>query len=235
MTAFYKATVAFKTSETTEKNDVAPQRILKNGTGHDKEEAILTPAMVDDETSDDAISYFDLHNGGGTNPAPIENCDDYGDGALPDADISFQKNSSKTTKKKLIIRRRKQIISAAQSLIVELRHAAKCRSHETTGSVRSHNCPDPIRCRENKHLFRHILGCTKGRDCGVARCASSKRVLQHYHACVDKRCPLCVPLRTAIRQNAKLKAHNRDFSGERAREAPLFCAGKNKLLQGFVE
>jgi len=223
--------MAFQISETTEKYDAALPRILKNGTRHDKEEATIPPTMVDDETSDDAISYFDPHNGG----ARIENYDDYGDGALPDADGSFQKNSSEMTKKKLIIRRRKQIISAAQSLIVELRHAAKCRSHETTCSVRSHTCPDRIRCRENKLLFRHLLGCTKGRDCGVARCASSKRVLQHYHACVDERCPLCVPLRTAIRQNAKLKAHNRDFSRERAREVPIFCIGTNKLLQDFVE
>lgn len=208
MTTFHEAKMALHVSATaTGKNDTAPQRIPQSGMGRGKEEAICTtthpPTTADGESSDNNIPHFNPNDGGRRRHPPIEK---KSDGKISPPDL----------------RRHKQIqIQIAQSRIVELRHAAKCRDDEF-----SSGCPDRSTCLENKRLFRHILGCTKGKDCTVARCFSSKRILLHYHTCVERQCQLCRPVRKAIRRNAELKAHNMNFSGDDDKDGHRQGAGK---------
>ncbi|KAL7524412.1 hypothetical protein ACHAWF_000938 [Thalassiosira exigua] len=51
-----------------------------------------------------------------------------------------------------------------------------------------------------KRLWKHIAEC-KNQKCLVPHCVSSRYLLSHYHGCKDVRCPVCGPVREAIRRS----------------------------------
>ncbi|KAJ8601956.1 hypothetical protein CTAYLR_004445 [Chrysophaeum taylorii] len=92
-------------------------------------------------------------------------------------------------------RERQATVRHQQQRLLLLRHAARCR-HETT-------CPVTPHCASIKGLWRHISEC-KDEGCLVANCVSSRYILAHYRQCSDSRCPVCVPVRDAIRRNHQI-------------------------------
>lgn len=51
-----------------------------------------------------------------------------------------------------------------------------------------------------KTLWKHIVSC-KDQECKTKHCVSSRYVLSHYSKCRDPQCPVCAPVREAIRRN----------------------------------
>ena len=86
---------------------------------------------------------------------------------------------------------RKQVLKQQQQRLLLLRHASKC-PHE--------KCPVTPHCANMKALWKHIMSC-KDQDCKAGHCVSSRYVLAHYSQCKDSACPVCGPVREAIRRN----------------------------------
>jgi hypothetical protein len=55
-----------------------------------------------------------------------------------------------------------------------------------------------------KKLWEHIAHC-RDQNCTVQHCLSSKCILSHYRRCTDVRCPVCGPVREAIRKSLRRK------------------------------
>jgi hypothetical protein len=88
---------------------------------------------------------------------------------------------------------RKQVLKQQQQRLLLLRHASKC-PHENG------RCPVTPHCWNMKQLWKHIMSC-KDQDCKMAHCVSSRYVLSHYSKCKEPTCPVCGPVREAIKRN----------------------------------
>lgn len=85
--------------------------------------------------------------------------------------------------------------------ILLIRHASQCRRPQG-------KCNIP-RCYEAKRISDHIKDCRQGSSCEFPHCVLSKTLISHYMQCsrnrrVGKKCPICAPVKAAIRQE-KLK------------------------------
>eukprot|EP01036_Dinobryon_divergens_P022197 gene22197-30437_t len=87
---------------------------------------------------------------------------------------------------------RKQVLKQQQQRLLLLRHASKC-PHDR-------GCPVTPHCSSMKELWRHIMTC-KNQDCKTPHCVSSRYVLSHYSKCKEFNCPVCGPVRDAIKRN----------------------------------
>lgn len=88
---------------------------------------------------------------------------------------------------------RRQILKQQQQRLLLLRHASKCQYENGTCVVSSY-------CGSMKTLWKHIVSC-KDQECKTKHCVSSRYVLSHYSKCRDANCPVCAPVREAIRRN----------------------------------
>ncbi len=87
----------------------------------------------------------------------------------------------------------KIVLKQQQQRIVLLRHASNC--HHDIGK-----CIVTPHCAYMKNLWKHIISC-KDLDCTFNHCISSRYVLYHYSKCIDTSCPICQPVRTAIKKS----------------------------------
>lgn len=84
---------------------------------------------------------------------------------------------------------RKQILKQRQQRLLLLRHASKCDNDVDCNWS----------CSKMKVLWRHIMEC-KELKCDTRHCVSSRHVLSHYSRCKNHTCPVCGPVRDAIRK-----------------------------------
>jgi E1A/CREB-binding protein len=91
---------------------------------------------------------------------------------------------------------RKMVLKQQQQRLLLLRHASKC-PHETG------KCPVTEYCGNMKQLWKHIVSC-KEQDCKIPHCVSSRFVLAHYSKCKEPNCPVCGPVREAIKRNYEI-------------------------------
>lgn len=108
---------------------------------------------------------------------------------------------------------RREVLKQQQKRLLLLRHASKC-PHDG-------KCPVTEYCANMKTLWRHIMQC-KDQDCKVAHCISSRYVLAHYSRCKEPTCPVCGPVRDAIRKqhqrNQQIMSMNRPAAGSEMTE-----------------
>ena len=88
--------------------------------------------------------------------------------------------------------RKQQVLKQQQQRLLLLRHASKCPN-----DAKCHVTPH---CAGMKQLWKHIMTC-RDQDCKTSHCVSSRYVLSHYSKCKDAACPVCGPVREAIRRN----------------------------------
>ena len=88
--------------------------------------------------------------------------------------------------------RKHQVLKQQQQRLLLLRHASKCPSDS--------RCQVTPHCAGMKQLWKHIMTC-RDQHCKTSHCVSSRYVLSHYSKCKDASCPVCAPVREAIRRN----------------------------------
>ncbi|CAM9147228.1 unnamed protein product, partial [Ectocarpus fasciculatus] len=88
--------------------------------------------------------------------------------------------------------RKQQVLKQQQQRLLLLRHASKCPNDS--------KCHVTPHCAGMKQLWKHIMTC-RDQDCKTSHCVSSRYVLSHYSKCKDAACPVCGPVREAIRRN----------------------------------
>jgi hypothetical protein len=88
----------------------------------------------------------------------------------------------------------KELQRSQQQRLCLLRHTFKC-PHE------SGRCPVTPHCWGTKLLWVHAMDCGEGLDCKVLQCSTTKHILSHYSHCKFSSCPVCGPVREAIKRN----------------------------------
>lgn len=88
--------------------------------------------------------------------------------------------------------RKQQVLKQQQQRLLLLRHASKCPNDS--------KCHVTPHCAGMKQLWKHIMTC-RDQECKTSHCVSSRYVLSHYSKCKDSGCPVCGPVREAIRRN----------------------------------
>lgn len=88
---------------------------------------------------------------------------------------------------------RQQVLKQQQQRLLLLRHASKCPNAD---------CKVTQHCVSMKHLWEHIIGCNEP-ECKKPHCVTSRCVLSHYSKCKETNCPVCGPVRDAIRRHYK--------------------------------
>ena len=86
----------------------------------------------------------------------------------------------------------KAILLRQQQRLLLLRHASKCPYDQG-------RCPITLHCASMKILWKHIMSC-KDQHCSTSHCVSSRYVLSHYSKCREEKCPVCAPVKDAIRR-----------------------------------
>ena len=90
---------------------------------------------------------------------------------------------------------RQKVLKQQQQRLLLLRHASRCPHDDE-----EINCPATPHCRSMKTLWKHVLVC-KDQVCSTSHCVSSRYVLSHYSKCRESECPLCKPVRDAIKRS----------------------------------
>jgi len=205
--------------ERCEKNFTIPSMIATNGTSITTNETSIATnetLIATNETSS-RLNSLDIHRS-------LDNIkdQDHDDVSSPLVERNLPDSLCGTADINQKFRQPRKIL-CIQKRIVELRHAARC-----TGCATS--CPNLVRCQENKRLFHHIIRCKKREECDVDHCFLSKRILHHYHYCNDQRCPICTPIKTALRRNAHLRLHKKKNLNSRV-EKKQYKSPESKSLQ----
>jgi E1A/CREB-binding protein len=76
-------------------------------------------------------------------------------------------------------------------MLLLLQHGYRCK-HDGP-------CPVTSYCVDMKRLLQHTLYCKVAR-CQVSKCHKSRYLLSHYSYCRESTCPVCGPVREAIRR-----------------------------------
>ena len=84
-----------------------------------------------------------------------------------------------------------QIYYRIRHRVLLLRHASNCVNDL---------CPVTPLCPEMKRLWRHLNQCSDS-ACRYTWCSSSKQILLHFKRCRSHECPICPPIRLAIRRS----------------------------------
>uniref|UniRef100_A0A914I5F8 histone acetyltransferase n=1 Tax=Globodera rostochiensis TaxID=31243 RepID=A0A914I5F8_GLORO len=82
-----------------------------------------------------------------------------------------------------------------QQQLVLLLHAHKCQQRERSELPQNRApCTLPY-CTVMKGVLEHMVGCTAGRQCQYAHCASSRQIISHWKNCSKDDCPVCNPVK----------------------------------------
>ncbi|KAL3081271.1 hypothetical protein niasHS_012375 [Heterodera schachtii] len=78
-----------------------------------------------------------------------------------------------------------------QQQLVLLLHAHKCQQIERS-ELRQDRAPCTLPyCSVMKGVLEHMVGCSAGRQCQYAHCASSRQIIAHWKNCHKDDCPVC--------------------------------------------
>mmetsp|Transcript_30343 Transcript_30343/g.69515 ORF Transcript_30343/g.69515 Transcript_30343/m.69515 type:complete len:257 (-) Transcript_30343:45-815(-) len=142
--------------------------------------------------------------------------------------VSMSADDAAYARKKTMIASRKKMILDMQRQLLHLHRAATCATlhdeqlFETRrGRVRPRECSVcPASCRSDcasfKRLWAHMYTCSEGTRCRHRQCVVAKKILFYYRNCVDKRCPVCIPVRNAIYRKNVVKEYYVNFSEKAA-------------------
>ncbi|KAL3086952.1 hypothetical protein niasHT_021816 [Heterodera trifolii] len=89
-----------------------------------------------------------------------------------------------------------------QQQLVLLLHAHKCQQIERSELRQNHApCTLPY-CSVMKGVLEHMVGCSAGRQCQYAHCASSRQIIAHWKDCRKDDCPVCSMVKRYINGTA---------------------------------
>jgi hypothetical protein len=97
-------------------------------------------------------------------------------------------------------------LKAQQSTrLIQLNHAWRCRAAAASAPAPAPGAApctaEGMQCPYFQFLWGHMERCTES-VCSVKHCVSSRFCIEHYKACADARCDVCVPVKRAM-----LEAH----------------------------
>merc|ERR1712032_1712603 len=131
------------------------------------------------------------------------------------SEIEPSKNISKKEQEK-----RERIIIQSRRRILNVHHAHNEQFFETqrgraSSRSRTRNCvfcPDSSECSRMKRLLAHMGSCSDGERCRFHQCIPTKKILFHYKNCIDKECPICVPVRKDIHRKTVVRKYYANLS-----------------------
>uniref|UniRef100_A0A7S1FZ61 histone acetyltransferase n=1 Tax=Corethron hystrix TaxID=216773 RepID=A0A7S1FZ61_9STRA len=126
--------------------------------------------------------------------------------------VSMSANNEHQKVTKVIIQSRKRLLKIYHALICanvqneRLFTSQRDRDRSISHTRKCEVCPALSDCSSMKSLLVHIYSCSDGTKCRFPECITTKTILIHHTNCLDKKCPLCVPIRNNIyRKNAVMK------------------------------
>ncbi|XP_010531959.1 PREDICTED: histone acetyltransferase HAC1-like [Tarenaya hassleriana] len=111
-----------------------------------------------------------------------------------------------------------------QRWLLFLRHARFCKAPEG-------KCHDP-NCITVQKLWEHLYSCTVP-QCRYPRCHPSKVLINHHKNCKDSECPVCVPVKNYLQQQANARALAR-LRNENSAAIKVNGAGKSNDPGGSI-
>jgi hypothetical protein len=106
-----------------------------------------------------------------------------------------------------------------QGRILLMRHLSRCAAGQEGETAAG---------RAMKESWKHISDC-RSPGCAAPDCLSTRRVVRHYTACLHAACPLCAPVKAAIRaqlaQAARSSALASAACGGESALRPSVCVG----------